>query len=778
MTIDLRILEHLTEPTFATDAFGKITLWNQAMATLTGREASAVMGKKSWAGFYPKRRATPIDEALSTSESLDAEITFTEPDSDIDLTVQLNVTVVPGDDGEPACVLGRVAASGGAQVERDEAARIRSAIEGSGTAMMMVDRDLVITYVNPASIRLFRDNLSTFASAFPGFNADRLVGTCIDVFHKNPAHQRQLLGNAANLPHRATIQVGPLSITLNISAMRDGKGEHIGATLEWANVTEQRAKAEAAARLSSQIEGSGVGVMVCDLNRVITYCNPAVIAMLQKYESELRKALPALDTRRLIGMSIDEFHRNPRHQAALLVDHRTHPLKTEIKVAGLEFGLNLTTLYDENDKPIGNAVEWSDLNERAAYTREVLRVLAAAQEGDLKVRGSIDILAEGYRPSMMGINDIVDAIVAPLREAQDLLAAMAQNDLSIRVTGDYRGDHALIKANLNAAADSLDSTLTSVVAAIRQVQSASEQISAGAQTLARGTNEQASKLEEISSTLEEITAMTQQNAANASQARGLAQTSRNSADAGNIAMDRLAGSIDRIKTSSDKTAKIIKTIDEIAFQTNLLALNAAVEAARAGDAGKGFAVVAEEVRNLAQRSAEAAKNTAEMLEGAVKNADEGVKLGEEVSRQLKDIVTGATKVTEIVAEIAAASDEQAKGVKQINVAVAQVNNVTQQNAANSEESASAAEELNAQSGELAGMLNVFTLTDEAGDGRSGGSRQVRGGSARGGHAAGRGARALPGRRVHEAGGRPALRGQGHVSPEQIIPLSDDELEGF
>jgi methyl-accepting chemotaxis protein len=206
--------------------------------------------------------------------------------------------------------------------------------------------------------------------------------------------------------------------------------------------------------------------------------------------------------------------------------------------------------------------------------------------------------------------------------------------------------------------------------------------------------------------------MTKQNADNSDQAKGLAQGARDSAEKGIAAMGRMTAAIDKIKTSSDQTAKIVKTIDEIAFQTNLLALNAAVEAARAGEAGKGFAVVAEEVRSLAQRSAEAAKTTADMIEESVKNAEEGVKVTEEVASTLGEITEGARKVNELVAEIAAASKEQSQGIEQVNTAVAQLDKVTQQNAANAEESASAAEELNSQSAELQGLLGTFRLTEE------------------------------------------------------------------
>ncbi|MFP4052353.1 MAG: methyl-accepting chemotaxis protein [Phycisphaerae bacterium] len=233
-----------------------------------------------------------------------------------------------------------------------------------------------------------------------------------------------------------------------------------------------------------------------------------------------------------------------------------------------------------------------------------------------------------------------------------------------------------------------------------QVAAASGQVSSASQSLAQGASEQAASVEETSASVEEMSSMIKQNASNADEAKGLADSANSNAQRGSEAMTRMSNAIEDIKKSSDETAKIIKTIDEIAFQTNLLALNAAVEAARAGEAGKGFAVVAEEVRNLAMRSAEAARNTASMIETAVKNSDNGVTISQEVAESLNAIADGSRKVNDLVTEIAAASNEQAAGIEQISTAVTQMDQVTQSNAANAEESASASEELSAQAEEL------------------------------------------------------------------------------
>ena len=252
-----------------------------------------------------------------------------------------------------------------------------------------------------------------------------------------------------------------------------------------------------------------------------------------------------------------------------------------------------------------------------------------------------------------------------------------------------------IIAELNAGAD--------------QTTSACGQVSGASQSLAQGASEQAATIEEASASIEEMSSMTKQNAANATEANSIASIALESAQTGSAAMTRMSEAIADIKNSSDETAKIIKTIDDIAFQTNLLALNAAVEAARAGEAGKGFAVVAEEVRNLAQRSAEAAKNTAQLIEDSVNNAERGVNISQEVADALTEIASNNGKVNSLINEIAAASKEQAQGIDQINTAVSQMDQVTQSNAANAEETAAAAEEMDAQAEELKRQIGQLRL---------------------------------------------------------------------
>jgi methyl-accepting chemotaxis protein len=337
-----------------------------------------------------------------------------------------------------------------------------------------------------------------------------------------------------------------------------------------------------------------------------------------------------------------------------------------------------------------------------------------AVEGNLRTRGESQKFKGSYRLIVQGINDTLDAVIGPINEAASVLEQVAHKDLRARVQGSYKGDLAKIKEALNEAVQNLDGALGQVASGAEQVSGAAGQISDGSQSLSHGASEQASSLEEVASSLQELASMARQNSSNAQEARGVATETRTSADGGVKSMERLTEAIHRIKASADATAKIVKTIDEIAFQTNLLALNAAVEAARAGDSGKGFAVVAEEVRNLAMRSAEAAKNSTNLIQESVQNANNGVSINSELMGKLVQMNQQAGRVCEVMEEIAASSLQQSEGVTQINKAIEQMNQLTQQTAANAEESASTAEELSAQAEEMQALVKTFALSVEAG----------------------------------------------------------------
>jgi methyl-accepting chemotaxis protein len=309
-----------------------------------------------------------------------------------------------------------------------------------------------------------------------------------------------------------------------------------------------------------------------------------------------------------------------------------------------------------------------------------------------------------------------------------------------------------------------------------QVASASGQVSSASQSLAEGSSEQAASIEETSSSLEEMSSMTKQNADNANQADNLMKEANQVVTKADNSMTELIHSMEEISKASEETSKIIKTIDEIAFQTNLLALNAAVEAARAGEAGAGFAVVADEVRNLALRAAEAASNTAGLIEGTVKKVKDGVDLVATTNEAFAEVAGSAAKVGDLVGEIAAASKEQAEGIEQVNKAVVEMDKVVQQNAANAEESASASEEMSAQAEQMKRMVvQLVNVVGGAGDGEKG-ALAAKTQGAKTAIDSTRFSPSVPARKTES--GDLTIHAVREVTPELVIPMDDEDFKDF
>ncbi len=319
--------------------------------------------------------------------------------------------------------------------------------------------------------------------------------------------------------------------------------------------------------------------------------------------------------------------------------------------------------------------------------------------------------------------------------------------------------------------NSINKVLTRIIGSLSagasQVASASGQVSIASQSLAEGSSEQAASIEETSSSLEEMSSMTKQNADNANQADDLMKKANTVVVKADESMALLNKSMEQISKASEDTSRIIKTIDEIAFQTNLLALNAAVEAARAGEAGAGFAVVADEVRNLAMRAAEAAKSTATLIEGTIKQVNDGVEIVGATNEEFSHVATSSGKVGELLGEIAAASNEQAQGIDQVNKAVTELDKVVQKNAANAEESASASEEMSAQAEQMKGMVKeLVKLIGGAATGNNGDQTLRAGRSGSSGN-----------KKRYLLGAKTAKTRPGHHAkendPKQAIPMDDD-----
>jgi methyl-accepting chemotaxis protein len=348
-----------------------------------------------------------------------------------------------------------------------------------------------------------------------------------------------------------------------------------------------------------------------------------------------------------------------------------------------------------------------------AAAREIADLVGAVAAGDVARRLSEEGKDGLYLAIAQGINRLTAAVEGMIGELGTVLGAMADGRLDRRITGDYDGAFRRLKDDTNTMAERLSDIVARLSQAAGQVRSASDEISTGSQDLASRTESQAASIEQTAASMHEVTATVKQNADNAQAANQLATAARDTADRGGSVVQEAVQAVTQIEQSAQKISDIVGLIDEIAFQTNLLALNASVEAARAGEAGKGFAVVAQEVRALAQRSANASKDIKALIADSNAQVKTGAALVNRTGQSLTEIVTAIKKVSDIVAEIAAASREQATGLEQINTAVAGMDEMTQRNAALVEQTTAAAQALNGQAGELADAVGFFRIGNGA-----------------------------------------------------------------
>ncbi len=485
------------------------------------------------------------------------------------------------------------------------------------------------------------------------------------------------------------------------------------------DVAEAYRQAEEMSRIKVALDNVSANVMMADNERNIVYVNKAVLDMFRKAEGDIRRQLPQFDVSRLLGGSIDTFHKNPQHQAQLLAK-LSSTYKSTLNIGGRTMVVIANPVINEKGERLGAVVEWADRTAEVAVEQEVAEIVEAAANGDFTQR--IDVGGkEGFFKNLAeGINRFLGVTEDGLNDVVAMLGLLAEGDLSRHMAGIYKGTFEQLKQDANATVDKLRDIVDSIRVSTASINTAAGEIAAGNADLATRTESQAASIEQTAASMEELTSTVKHNAENSRLARQLAVGATEVAIQGGDVVKEVVQTMGTIADSSKKIADITGVIDGIAFQTNILALNAAVEAARAGEQGRGFAVVAGEVRNLAQRSAAAAKEIKELIQDSVDKVQNGHQLVTRAGDTMKHVVESIRKVSDIMTEISSASNEQSTGIEQVNIAMVQMDEATQQNAALVEEAAAAAKSMEDQASRLVDTVGIFRLDDrhQGWDGKS------------------------------------------------------------
>ena len=465
-------------------------------------------------------------------------------------------------------------------------------------------------------------------------------------------------------------------------------------------------------RIRTALDSSGTSVMIADSQRNIIYANAAVSDLLRQYEREIHKDIPGFDIDKLLGSGIDAFHSDAEGIARML-EKLEGSHQGEITMGNAHFVQTVARVDDENGGLLGYVVEWRDRTPQVRVERELAQVIDAATAGDLSHRIGLEDKHGFYLQLAGQLNGLLDANSASLEGVSRILQALADGDLTARMEGRYQGVFAQMRDDANRTTEQLTSLVGSIQGASVAINTASGEIAAGNSDLSRRTEQQAASLEETAASMEELTSTVKQNAEYAHQANQLVIGAADVATRGGQVVGQVVDTMQEIERASRRIAEIISVIDGIAFQTNILALNAAVEAARAGEQGRGFAVVASEVRSLAQRSATAAKEIKVLIDDSVEKVSTGSNLAGQAGQTMGEMVASVNRVTDIMAEITAASQEQASGIEQVNQTIAQMDETTQQNAALVEEATAAARSMEEQAGQLTHAVSAFKLDDDS-----------------------------------------------------------------
>ncbi|MDY7578087.1 methyl-accepting chemotaxis protein [Herbaspirillum sp. RTI4] len=574
--------------------------------------------------------------------------------------------------------------------------RIKLALDATSTSAMIADADGQILYMNKSVTTLLSEAENDIRKDLPDFRVDDVVGGSFDRFHKNPAHQRNMLGRLHN-SHAVDIKVGGRTFGLIATPMLNDKNERLGTVVEWkdreAEITAELV-ANDNARVRQALDKCSTSVMIANIDGDIIYMNDSVFGMMKNAENDFRKDLPQFRADQILGGSFDRFHRHPPHQRNML-SSLSSLYRTQIKVGGRTMALFASPIISKDGTRLGTVVEWKDRTNEVAVEVEIASVVEGAVNGDFTRRIDPAGKEEFFAVLAAGMNSLMMTSETGLSEVVSVLKALSNGDLTQRITTEYAGTFGELKEYTNTTNEKLSDIICEVLNAAEALTSASAQVSSTAQSLSQSASEQAAGVERTSSSVEELSSSVIQNTENAKVTDSMASQSATEAVEGGDAVKRTADAMKQI-------ANKVGIIDDIADQTNLLALNAAIEAARAGASGKGFAVVAAEVRKLAERSQVASREIGELAANSVAMSDTA-------GRLLTAMIPSIRKTSDLVQEITAASEEQTSGLAHISTAMNQLNQATQQNAAASEQLAATAEEMSGQAGALQQLMDFFKV---------------------------------------------------------------------
>ena len=550
-----------------------------------------------------------------------------------------------------------------------------------------------------------------------GFTAEKIqVGTSFNLFYGDPAEQIEHLRDLTK-PWKADYQIAGLIFEQILTPLTMDDGSRLGTVLECYDVTEnrnqielERQQAQNNLRIKQALDNVSTNVMLADNDLNIIYTNNSMADMFRNAEEKIKSVFPSFNSNKLLGQNIDQFHKNPAHQRKLLSEF-TSAYKANVQIADLSFSLIANPVFDSEKNRLGAVLEWDNRTLEVAIEREIDHIVESAIAGDLSNRLSeVDKQDFNLRLSQ-GLNRLLDSASSIINDTALVLDAMAHGDLTKSIEGEYQGIFKKLKNDSNSTVQKLTQVISQINSSATLVTHGSQEIAQGTADLSRRTESQAASLEETSASMEEMTQQIKESSENAKLADQLAELAQNQASAGGKVVKNAVTAMADINNASNKIADIIGVIDEIAFQTNLLALNAAVEAARAGEQGRGFAVVAGEVRNLAQRSAGAAKQIKDLIRDSVDKVNVGTDLVNESGNTLNEIVEAVAKVSSIITDISSSAAEQFAGIDQVNRAISEMDQVTQQNAALVEETTAAGENMSAQANSMMQLLSFFKYNE-------------------------------------------------------------------